>query len=269
MNREGTGRTALVTGASAGIGRAFAEVLAAQGYTLVLTARRRDRLEQVAASLREAHGVPVHVIDDDLHDPGAPGRIVLAIAAAGLHVDLLVNNAGYGLAGRYAATEWTAQHGFIQVMVVAVCELTHRLMPGMIERGWGRIINVASLAGLVPAPAGHTLYAASKAFLIRFSEALAAEGAAFGVHATAVCPGFTFSEFHDVLGTRAAVSRMPRIMWMDAPTVAALGYRAVMNGEPVYVSGRLNGLIAWLARVLPQRAVRAVIRRSGRAYRKI
>ena len=269
MIREGEGRTALVTGASAGIGRAFAEVLAAQGYGLVLTARRHDRLEEVARSLGATHLVPVHVIVADLADPGAPGRIVDALAAEHLTVDVLVNNAGYGVPGRYATTEWGNHQAFLQVMVVAVCELTHRLLPRMVERGWGRIINVASLAGLVPAPAGHTLYAASKAFLIRFSEALAAENAARGVLATAVCPGFTYSEFHDVIGTRAAVSRLPRVMWMDATTVAAHGYRAAMDGHVVYVNGRLNAVIAWLARVLPQRLVRSVVRRTGRAYRKI
>lgn len=268
MTREGAGRTALVTGASAGIGRAFAAVLAERGYGLVLTARRRNRLEEVAQALRGAHGVPVFVVVEDLSDPGAPARIVDAIAAQRLHVDLLVNNAGYGVPGRYAKADWRDHQAFLQVMVVAVCDLTRRLLPGMVDRGWGRIINVASLAGLVPAPAGHTLYAASKAFLIRFSEALAAEHADHGVLATALCPGFTYTEFHDVLGTRAQMNRMPRPMWMDAGPVAEQGYLAVMRGDVVYVNGRLNGLLAWLARVLPQRLVRKVVRNTGRAYRQ-
>jgi short-subunit dehydrogenase len=138
----------------------------------------------------------------------------------------------------------------------------------MLDRGWGRIVNVASLAALVPAPAGHTLYAASKAFLVKFSEALAAEGKGKGVHATAVCPGFTYSEFHDVTGTRAEVSRMPAFMWLDAPAVAREGYEAVMKGRPVYVTGRVNRVIAWLVRVLPQFIVRPLATRTGRQYRK-
>lgn len=175
VSREGTGRTALVTGASAGIGRAFAELLAARGYHLVVTARRRDRLEAVAAMLRQQHGVSVHVIVADLADPAAPAALVAEIASRGLHVDVLINNAGYGVSGRLTALPWETHQAFLQVMVAAVCELSYRVLPGMAERRWGRIVNVASLAGLLPAPAGHTLYAASKAFLIRFSEALGAE----------------------------------------------------------------------------------------------
>ena len=151
---------------------------------------------------------------------------------------MLVNNAGYGLPGRFDRPAWTEHEAFLRVMVTAVCELTYRLLPGMVERRWGRIINVASLAGHLPAPAGHTLYAASKAFLIRFSEALAAERAQHGVLTTAVCPGFTLSEFHDVTGTRAQVSRMPKLLWMDAATVAEQGYAAVMRGQAGVHPGR-------------------------------
>ena len=266
---EGQGRRALVTGASAGIGRAFAEVLAARGYALVLTARRRDRLEAVADALRAPYGVPVDVLVEDLSDPAAPARLAEALHARGLAIDLLVNNAGYGVPGRYEKPAWQAHRDFLQVMVTSVCELTWRLLPGMVERQWGRIINVASLAALLPAPAGHTLYGASKAFLVKFSEALAAEGAGRGIQATAVCPGFTLSEFHDVTGTRTEVSRMPKFLWMDAPAVAREGYDAVMAGRAVYVTGRVNRSIAWLVRVLPQALVRRVAGNTGRRYRKV
>ena len=268
MNREGAGRTALVTGASAGIGKAFAEHLAARGYALVLTARRADRLEALAAELGRRHGSQVHVIAADLADPAAPAAIVADLEARGIRVDLLVNNAGFGVPGKFNRPTWAQHDAFIRVMVTAVCELTYRLLPGMVERRWGRIINVASLAGHLPAPAGHTLYAASKAFLIRFSEALHAEREAEGVHTTAVCPGFTYSEFHDLTGTRAQVSRMPGALWTEAPTVAAEGYSAVMRGEPVYIPGRTNRGLAWLARVLPQRMARRMIARSGRGFRR-
>jgi short-subunit dehydrogenase len=156
----------------------------------------------------------------------------------------------------------------LQVMVAGVAELTHRLLPGMIERRYGRIINVASLAGLVPAPAGHTLYAASKAFLVRFSEALSHEVKRFEVHVTAICPGFTHSEFHDVTGTRDKVSQLPRWLWMDARTVAREGYEAVTKGTPIYINGRVNRAIAMLVRYVPQSVVASVGRRFGRAYRK-
>lgn len=269
MTRDGVGRTALVTGASAGIGAAFARTLASRGYRLVLTARRRDRLEDLAADLRRHHAAEADIVVDDLSDPAAPGRIVEALRQRGLTIDVLVNNAGYGVPGRFEKVPWDTHAAFLQVMVTAVCELSYRLLPGMIERRWGRIINLGSLAGHVPAPAGHTLYAASKAFLIRFSEALHAEHAADGVFTTAVCPGFTYSEFHDLTGTRAKVSQMPKVLWMDAATVAEQGYAAVMRGDPVYINGRVNRSLALLARVFPARMVRRAVSRSGRRFRRV
>jgi short-subunit dehydrogenase len=133
----------------------------------------------------------------------------------------------------------------------------------MIERGFGRILNVASLAGLVPSPGGHTLYAATKAFLIKFSESLGHEVREKGVHVTALCPGFTYSEFHDVTGTREQMKKLPAWLWMDAATVARQGYDAVMTGDPIYINGRVNRSIAVLVRVAPLWLVRAVERRIG------
>ncbi len=266
---DGTSRRALVTGASSGIGRAFADELAARGFDLVLTARRRDRLEAASADIRGRHGVDVQVIAADLSDAAAPSALATAIRGRHLVVDALVNSAGYGVTGAFERREWQVHHDFLQVMVTSVCELTHLLLPGMIERRWGRIVNVASLAGHLPAPAGHTLYAASKAFLIRFSEALHAEHATGGVHTTAVCPGFTYSEFHDITGTRAQVSRMPSWMWMDASAVARQGLDAVTRGQAVIVTGGANRTIAWLGRVMPQGIVRRAVNRSGRRFRKV
>jgi short-subunit dehydrogenase len=262
-------RVALISGGSSGIGEAFAEVFAAEGFDLVLTARREDRLRAVQARLQQQHGVRVEVIVADLAQPDAPARLCTEITARGLTVDVLVNNAGYGVAGSYVASTWETHAAFLQVMITAVAELTHRLLPGMIERRYGRIVNVASLAGLVPSPAGHTLYAASKAFLIKFSESLAHEVRRDEVHVTAVCPGFTRSEFHDVTGTRAAVRRLPSFLWMDAADVARQGYDAVMAGKPIVVVGRVNAAIAILVRILPQRLVVGVGRRIGRSYRKV
>ena len=262
-------RRALVTGASSGIGLAFARVLAEHGHDLVLTARRQERLESLAADLRGAFGVDVVVIADDLADAESPARLVSAIAQRTLSIDVLVNNAGFGVPGSYANTSWRQQGDFLQVLVVAVAELTHRLLPGMVERRWGRIINVASLAGLMPGVAGHTLYAASKSFLISFSESLARETAAHGINVTATCPGFTFSEFHDVTGTRAQMNRMPRFMWLDAESVARGAYDAVSAGVTVYVPGRVNRSIAALGRVLPRRVVSALMQRNARNFRRV
>jgi len=266
MTRDGLGHTALITGASAGIGAAFAAALAARGYDLLLTARRADRLEALAVSLREAHGVAVDVHALDLAEPDAPVRLVEWVGVR--RVDLLVNNAGYGVAGRYADADWMTHARFLQVMVTAVCEVTHRLLPGMLARGYGRIIHVASLAGHVPAPAGHTLYAASKAFLIRAAEALHAEYASRGIHCTAVCPGFTYTEFHDVLGTRDRVSRLPQWVWQSAPAVVEEGYSAVMRGTPVQITGRVNRLMAWLVRVVPPATARRMVAGTGSRFRR-
>jgi short-subunit dehydrogenase len=261
-------RTALITGASSGIGEAFAEVFASEGFDLVITARREERLQAVASRLEQRYSRRVDILVADLGRPEACAWLCDQIAARGLTVDALVNNAGYGVPGSYTASSWERHLTFLQVLVVSVTELTHRLLPGMLERGYGRVINVASLAGLVPAPAGHTMYGASKAFLIKFSEALSHEVRARGVHVTAVCPGFTWSEFHDVTGTRDQMNRLPRWMWLDAQTVARQGFDAVMAGRNIYVNGRVNRAIAALVRYLPQRMVESVGRRAGRAYRK-
>ena len=262
-------RVALVTGASSGIGEAFAEALASRGTDLVVVARRLERLEALRDRLTDRHGIRVHVVQADLSRPGAVETICTAVDRLGLQVDILINNAGYGVSGRFIASAWPVHEAFLQVMVASVAELTHRMMPGMIERRFGRIINVASLAALLPAPAGHTLYAASKAFLVKFSEALALEGHPHNVRVTAICPGFTMSEFHDVVGTRASVSQMPSVMWLQATEVAARGLDAVESGRSVVVVGRFNATLAALARMLPQSIVSAVSRRVGRSYRKV
>jgi short-subunit dehydrogenase len=262
-------RTALITGASSGIGEAFAEVFAAEGFDLVITARREGRLRTLAERLEQRHGGRVHLVVADLAQPDAAGRLVADLGARGIHVDALVNNAGYGVPGVYTASPWSRHDEFLQVMVTSLAELTYRLLPPMVERGYGRIINIASLAGLIPAPAGHTLYAASKAFVIRFSEALSHEVRHHGVHVTALCPGFTLSEFHDVTGTREQMKRLPRWLWMDAPTVARQGLDAVMAGTPVYINGRVNRAIVTLVRYMPQWLVASVGRKFGKSYRKL
>jgi len=261
-------RTALITGASSGIGEAFADVFATHGFDLVITARREDRLRAVAARLEQRYGIRVLVFVADHARTDTAERLCAEIASRGLTIDALVNNAGYGIPGTFIASPWQRHQDMLQVMVVGLAELTHRLLPGMIERGYGRIINVASLAGLVPAPAGHTLYAAAKALVIKFSEALSNEVRQHNVHVTAVCPGFTVSEFHDVTGTRDQMNKLPSWMWMDSPTVARQGFEAVMAGTPIYVNGRANRTIALLVRYVPQGIVKAIGRRFGRAYRK-
>jgi uncharacterized protein len=266
---QATGRLALVTGASAGIGLAFARELAARRANVILTARRRERLEELARTLRDTYGVQAHVIVEDLADPQGAERLVHALINGRFNVDILINNAGYGVPGRYATTTWAQQRDFLQVMVVAVAELTHRLVPAMIDRRWGRVVNVASLAGLLPGVAGHTLYAASKSFVISFSESLALETTRDGIHVTASCPGFTQSEFHDVTGTREHVNKLPKFMWSDAAMVARESVDAVMRGDTIYVPGRVNRSLAAAARVLPRRAVTRLMTRNADKFRRV
>ena len=258
---------ALVTGASSGIGAALARELARRGTPLVLTARRQDKLASLAAELRPQ--VRCEVLAADLADPAAPAELQARCAANGWPVELLVNNAGYGLPGTYLTQPWSEHARFLQVMVGAVCELSHRFLPAMQERRRGAILNVASLAGHVPGSAGHTLYAASKAFMIKFSQSLALENAATGVKVSALCPGFTYSEFHDVTGTREQVSKMPAWMWMDADAVAREGLDALERGEVVHVTGRANRAIKALTQLMPDRWALALVQKRSKDFRKL
>ena len=258
---------ALVTGASAGIGDAFARELAARGHALVLVARRRERLDALASELATAHGVQTLVVVADLARPEAPREILEATTRAGVHVDVLVNNAGYGVPGSFLSPPWEHHRDFIQVLMTAACELCQLYLPAMRARGWGTIINVASLAGIMPGSAGHTLYAASKAFAIRFSQSLALENQSHGVQVTAVCPGFTYSEFHDVTGARALVSRMPGWMWMQAADVARQGLDAAARGKIVFVPGRVNRVMAFIGKHLPDRLAMTLMKRQSKRFR--
>ncbi len=260
-------RWALVTGASAGIGEAFAHELAARGCNLVVTARRRERLDALAGDLESRHAIKVECIAADLAEPRATAQLCAEIARRGIEIDTLVNNAGYGLPGHFHTQPWHAHAQFLQVMVSSPCELVHILLPAMQQRGYGRIVNVASLAGLIPGSSGHTLYAASKAFLIKFSQSLALENAARGVNVCAVCPGFTYSEFHDVTGTRKIVSKMPGWMWLTAAEVAHQGVDAVERGDVVFVTGRVNRLIKSLLKLLPDRLALRLVQKRSKNFR--
>lgn len=257
---------ALVTGASSGIGAAIAREYARRGVPLVLTARRVERLDALARELRPQ--VPVAVIAADLADPGAPEALVAEVESRGLRVRILVNNAGYGVPGRYPSRDWATHAGFLQVMVTAVCELTWRLLPSIRGFDDGRVLNVASFAALMPAADGQTLYAPAKTFLLKFSEGLALENADRGVHVTALCPGFTYSEFHDVTGTRDRMA-VPARMWLQAEAVARDGIDGNERGDVVVVPGWRYRLLHALTRHLPHSAQLAMMRRNARKFRPV
>ncbi|MEZ5892367.1 MAG: SDR family oxidoreductase [Parvularculaceae bacterium] len=262
------GKWALITGASAGIGAAYARSYAAKGANLILVARREDRLNDLARELQGAHGVKTRVIAADLAEPSAPQAIFDTLEAENIPVDILVNNAGYGLPGYYTQNDWPAHRAFLELMVVSCCHMTRLFLPGMIARDYGRIIQVASLAGLVPGSAGHTLYGASKVFLISFAQSLAAECDGTNVKSSALCPGFTYSEFHDVNNTRGLVSQLPKYMFMKAEPVVEGSIEAVERGLAVYVPGAWNKFTAWLVRMLPRTVAEKMVRRQSARFRK-
>jgi hypothetical protein len=263
-------RLALITGASAGIGAASARIYASHGYDVALTARRADRLEGLAAEIKLRSGVEAYAIPADLAEPTGVDTVLAAVAEQGRVVDALVNNAGYGLPGTYDSTTWADQAAFLQLMLTSVCGMTHKVLPGMIERKFGRIVNVASLAGLVPGAAGHTLYAATKGFLVKFSQSLHLENLATGVHVSALCPGFTYSEFHDVNGTRGQVSQgVPEWMWLGADEVAAAGYEAAEANRSICVPGAPNKAIAAIAKIVPDDWALALMASQGSRFRKV
>lgn len=245
-----TTRTALITGASAGIGAAFAELLAAEGFDLVLVARRAERLDQLGKGLSDRYGIVARSLPADLADPAAPLAIWGQLTEWGVEIDALINNAGLSGSTAFTETPWEKIAAELQIQVNGATELIHRLAPGMKERGWGRIINLSSIAAFQP-PTESLLYTGIKTYTLNMSQALNMELSRDGVHVTALCPGFTHSEFHDVMDTREAANRLPGILWGDADQVARAGWSAVMRGKPVCVPRAVNKVLAASMRPFP------------------
>jgi short-subunit dehydrogenase len=254
-------RTALVTGASAGIGAAFARDLAGRGMNVVLVARRQDRLEALAKELRAAHGIEAWAIGADLADPAAPRALHAELEDREIVIDVLVNNAGYGLKTGFCETPWQEHADLLQVMAISLTELCHLFAPDMKTRRYGRIINVSSVAAFTPQVPGN-LYGGVKRYGVDFSEALAAELAGSGVHVCAVCPGYTLTEFHDVMDVRSSIDALPGFMVMRAETVVRQAWRAVEKGRTVCVNGLLYKVIVTVCRYAPAFLLRAVSKRS-------
>jgi uncharacterized protein len=252
--------TVLVTGASGGIGAELARVFAKSGSALVLTARSVDKLEVLARELREKQGVAVRVIAADLAAADGPRRLLERLAQEGVQVDVLVNNAGYGGFGAFAETDWADKAGMLQLNVASLTELTQRLLPGMVARKRGGVLNLASTAAFQPGPLT-AVYAASKAYVLSFSEAVAEEVRASGVTVTALCPGATVTGF----ASRAAMegSRLfQRKGLPDAASVAQAGYDGFRRGATVVIPGLQNKLLAQSVRFTPRRWVTRIVRRK-------
>src|SRR5437660_9497180 len=241
--------TALITGASAGLGAEYAKLFAADKHDLVLVARRRDRLEALARQLQSAHGVKARVLTADLATGGGASRLVEEVGRLGLEIDFLVNNAGFGTSGAFAELDLGRELEMIQVNMTSLVTLTRAFLPAMVERRRGRILNVGSTAGFPPGPF-MAVYYASKAFVNSFTEALWYELRGTGVTATVSCPGPTATEFADVAGMSRSL--LFRLGAANPEVVAAQGYRAMNKGKPMIIHGFKNKLTVQSLRISPR-----------------
>ncbi|WP_418955218.1 SDR family NAD(P)-dependent oxidoreductase [Streptomyces tritici] len=252
--------TALVTGASSGLGAEFAAQLAARGHNVILVARSGDRLAALAERLTAEHGVRAHVLVQDLAEPDAARRVAEELTARGLSVDLLVNNAGFGTCGRFEEISGARDHDQLMVNVVALVDLTHALLPGMLGRGGGAVVNVASTAGFQPSPY-FAVYGAAKAFVLNFGLALREEYRRRGVRVLTVCPGPVETAFFDTIGTRRAA--VTGSFTTPEPVVRA-ALRALDRDRGYVVPGFGNALAAHLTPRRPRTLVAALAERITR-----
>jgi uncharacterized protein len=250
--------TVLVTGASSGIGLELARCFAADSARLVLVARKGQVLEALASELRKTHKIQAQVLTADLAHPESPARLLAHLQSAGLKVDVLVNNAGFGAQGKFAELRLGRQLEMLQVNITSLTHLTGLLLPGMIERRRGGILNVASTAAFQPGP-GMAVYYATKAYVLSFSEALAEELAGTGVTVTALCPGPTATNFGAAANMRTL--GLVKKVSMTAEVVARQGHRGFRGGKAVVINGFRNQFPAFLVRLFPRAAVRKIARR--------
>lgn len=257
-------RTALITGASSGIGAAMVRLAAEQGYNVAIVARRADRLESLAGELR-ARGAHANVFVADLSRAGAAQELVEEVRSAGVVVDVLVNNAGATVTKGFAGTSLDEQAAFLELTVVTPAALAHAFLPGMLERRFGRIINISSIAALSSGGKGNTLYPAGKSFLLKFSQSLNAEVKDRGVHVTAVLPGFVATEFQ-AANNIPMEGGAPRRFSQTPEEVAKEAWARNEKGDEIVVPGAAPKLAAALMRILPEPWMRALTRRAAEKY---
>jgi len=251
-------KTALITGASGGIGYELSKLFARDGYRLVLIARNSASLDRVALELKELHGAPSTIVAEDLSRPAAAEDIFAQLQRAGITVDVLVNNAGFGSYGFFSESNLATEREIVTLNITSLISLTRLFLPPMIGNHRGRVLNVASTAAFQPGPL-MAVYYASKAFVLSFSEALANELRGSGVTVTALCPGPTDTGFQARAGT-ADTRLFDRRMTMDAARVAAIGYKGLMTGKGIVIPGFKNKLLAQSVRVAPRVLATSVAR---------
>jgi hypothetical protein len=242
------GKTALVTGASSGLGVDFARELARRGCRLVLVARREELLKQLQAELQASHGITAIVMTVDLGDPEAPQMLYDTLKAQGIAVDILVNNAGFGLFGLELEIPWDKTRQMLMLDIVALTHLTKLFARAMVKRGWGRMLQVASIGAYQPSPT-YAAYSAAKSYVRSFSQALNFELRGSGVSSTVISPGITATEFLQVSGQKPTAYQ--RMMMMTSADVAAIGVKAMLKGRYSVVPGFLNWLTALFTMITP------------------
>ena len=253
-----SGRRALITGASSGLGIEFAELLAAQKINLVLAARRKEPMEKLAEDLRRRHGVDVLVEPIDLAAPGAAARLKDSLNERAIQIDILVNNAGYGLQGEFLKTPIERTTDMIQLNITALTELSYVFGRDMAARGSGEILLIASLLAFQPVPT-YAAYAATKSYVLSFGEALHDELRTQGVVVTSLCPGHTETGFDAAAG--AQVSPMLRLLTMKPLPVAEAGLEALAKGKASVIAGFMNKVVAFSTRLTPRSMQRASMRK--------
>ena len=258
---------ALITGASAGLGIAFARAYAKRGLDVALVARRRNRLEALVFEIEAAFGVTAYAIPQDLAVYGAELAVLGALAERGRHADVLVNNAGLSIAQDFVGVPWERQRDLLMTMVVSATGLAHGVIPGMVERGYGRILNVASITAFAPGVAGHSLYPGVKSYAVKFSQALDAELRGKGIKVTALAPGSTESEFTRANGTKAAGQGAPKFLVQTAEAVAEAGVRGNEAGKLLVIPGLHNKLAVGMMRIVPEWISRPLILRGAQKFR--
>ncbi len=251
-------KTALITGASAGIGKSFAEIFFKNGFNLVLTARRIDRLNALKEELlQSSKNQKIDIIPADLSDEEAPQQIFNFCKERNIHIDALVNNAGYGNPKAFEKIKWDDHSDFLQVMINSVTQMIHSFLPGMIDKQYGRIINVASLAPYIPPADRGGLYSPVKIYQIKLSEGIHFEYMDQNVYCTALCPGLTRSEFH-IAADMPEVANTPEFLWMTSEQVAEQGYNAVMSGKNLVINGWLNKFFALISMIIPKNLTKTI-----------
>lgn len=252
-------RTALITGASSGLGADFARDLAGRGANLVLVARRAELLEKLKNEITRQHQVAVTTIAMDLVAPDAPQHLHAQLAAAGTQVDVLINNAGLGLHGDFLDIPWEREQNMLELDIITLTHLTKLFARDMVARRYGYILQIASIGAYQPSPT-YASYSAAKAYVLSFGEALAYELKKHNVKVTVLSPGVTKTEFLEVAGQNA--SRYQRAMMMDSPTVTRIGIEAMLRGQSSVVPGTLNALTAFSTRFLPRQLAAAIAHRT-------